>query len=110
MTVRKAGRIGYRRLLASRICTALAACFLVLAFALAALGPAGFSLADAVLRLDDGLLARLHRASPGMLWRQVMMPLLVRPAWVPPAMLGIVCSGLAITVAQPLGPGLRRRR
>ena len=110
MTVRKAGRRNHRRLLASRICTALAACFLVLAFALAALGPAGFSLADAVRRLDDGLLLRLHRASPGMLWRQVLLPLLARPAWVPPAMLGIVCSGLAITAARPLGPSVRRRR
>ncbi len=110
MIGRTAKRQSQRRLLASRICTSLAACFLVLAFAVAALGPLGLDLADAAHRLDDGLLARLYRHCPTVLWRQVMLPLLVRPAWVLPATLGIVCSGLAITLARPLGLDLRRRR
>ena len=110
MTGRDARRQVRGRLLASRVCTSLAACFLVLAFAVAALGPLGLSLADAAHRLDDGLLARLYHDCPAVLWRQVMLPLLVRPAWVLPATLGIVCSGLAITAARPLGLDRRRRR
>ena len=93
MIGRKVSRQAHRRLLASRICTSFAACFLVLAFAVAALGPVGLSLADAVHRLDDTLLASLHRRSPASVWRALVLPLLVRPAWVLPAALGIVCSG-----------------
>ena len=110
MIGRNANRQVYRRLLASRICTSLAACFLVLAFAVAALGPVGLSLAEALQRLDDGLLATLYQRSPGLLWHRLLLPLLIRPAWVLPAALGIVCSGLAITVGRPLGVDLRRRR
>lgn len=110
MIGRKTGRRTRRRLLASRICTSLAAGFLLLAFAVAALGPPGWSLADAVRRLDGDVLAWLHRACPAAIWRQGMLPLLTRPAWVLPAMLGIVCSGLAITAARPLDLDPRRRR
>ncbi len=110
MIGRNAKRQAYRRLLASRICTSLAACFLMLAFAVAALGPVGLSLGNAANRLDDGLPARLYRTCPTLLWHQVVLPLLARPAWVLPAALGILCSGLAITVARPFGLDLRRRR
>ena len=110
MIGRNANRQIYRRLLASRICMSLAACFLVLAFAIAALGPVGLSLAETLQRLDDGLLATLYRRSPGLLWRWMLLPLLMRPAWMLPAAFGVVCSGLAITVGRPLGVDLRRRR
>ena len=110
MSGRNGRRQAYRRLLASRICTSLAACFLLLAFAVAALGPAGLSLGAAVYRLDDGLLGRLYHNCPALLWQRAVLPLLARPAWVLPAALGILCSGLAITAARPFGPGVRRRR
>ena len=110
MTGRSARRHASRRLLASRVCTSLAACFLLLAFAVAALGPVGLSLGAAAYRLDDGLLSRFYHNCPALLWHRAVLPLLARPAWVLPAALGILCSGLAITVAQPFGPGVRRGR
>ena len=110
MSGRNGRRQAHRRLLASRICTSLAACFLLLAFAVAALGPAGLSLGTAAYRLDGDLLVRLYHDCPSLLWHRVVLPLLARPAWVLPAALGILCSGLAITAARPFGPDVRRGR
>jgi hypothetical protein len=90
--------------IARRILASVAAALLVGAVAVALLGPPGMLLGQALLTVDDHLLAALqseveHALAP-WLWTQVILPVLVRPAWLPPAALGLICAGLSLTLPQ----------
>ncbi|WP_419728916.1 hypothetical protein [Lichenicola sp.] len=104
------------RLILYRLLVAFAAACFVSAFAIAALAPLGLTLAGGLLLLDETTLSSLrrivvHDASNGM-WSGVVVPFLVRPAWILPVMLGVISTGLAMTVSRPAGPsaGARKRR
>jgi hypothetical protein len=87
-----------------RVLAVLAAAFLVLAFALATLMPPPFTLAEALALIDPKLLYRLHESVIGSwlarAWTLMFMPLLLRPVWLLPASLGLLCMGGALTAGS----------
>jgi hypothetical protein len=42
----------------------------------------------------------VERAITPWLWTEVLLPVLVRPAWLLPAGLGLICAGLSFTLPQ----------
>ncbi len=97
----------------SRILAVVAAILLVGAVGVAILGPPGLPLGRAISLLDQGLLSALHgaiRAYAGTwLWDDVLQPLLVRPAWLVPASIGLIFAGASVTVGSRAGRGPHRR-
>jgi len=98
--------------IAQRILAIIAAALLVGAVAVALLGPPGMPLGQALLTFDHGALAVLqstveHSFAP-WLWTEILFPVLVRPAWLPPTALGLICAGLSLTL--PLGRRAERPR
>jgi len=87
-----------------RTLTVLSAILLVGAVALATLGPGSVSLGRALYQLDHALPDTLHgwleRALGSWVWTEVALPLMLRPAWLPVAPLGLVCVGLAFSVSS----------
>lgn len=99
--------------MAMRILAVMAAVFLVGAFALATLGPPDMPLGNALFVIDHGLLRTAQQAVQNHLgvwtWGHLVVPLLIRPVWLVPAALGLVCAGGALTLASG-APHSRRRR
>ncbi len=98
------------RLLACRALITLAAGCFVAAFTIAALAPPGLSLGDALQRVVGHSLSWLDRVSPPWIdfgWQEMVLPFLLRPAWLLPVMLGFVSAGVAITLGRSL-PGKTR--
>ncbi len=91
----------------------LAACLLVIAFALAVLPDWDMSLREALAAIDAAAPARLQAAVAGVVgpavWRWAAEPLLVRPSWLVPASLGLICLGGAVTAYNPPGRRTKRR-
>jgi hypothetical protein len=98
----------------ARILAILAAALFVATFALATLGQSDLSLGRGLILLDHTLLDRLHPGAdhPGWvwLWEHVAMPFLVRPVWLLPAALGLLCAGGSATAASYGTPRSHRRR
>lgn len=95
-----------------RLLAVLAAALLVCAVALAMLGPRGMTLGDALNRLDPATVAGIRSglSRQAWLWDGIVNPLLVRPAWLLPAALGIVAAGVALTLTWSRVPSHKRRR
>ncbi len=98
--------------MAQRILAVLSAVLLVGAVAVALLGPPAMPLGQALLAIDHRALDALqsgvvHIFAP-WLWTNVVLPVLVRPAWLPPTALGLICAGLALSL--PHGRRAERRR
>jgi hypothetical protein len=89
--------------IAQRILAVLAAMLLVGAVALAMLGPPSVPLGQALFMLDHDLMNMLHsnieRFLSTWLWEHVAMPVMVRPAWMVPAALGLICAGMALSLS-----------
>jgi hypothetical protein len=100
--------------MASRILAILAAALLVATFALATLGSYDISLGRGLILLDQDLLGRLQPAADHpvrmWMWEHLAMPFLVRPVWLLPAALGLLCAGGAATAASYGTPRSHRRR
>jgi hypothetical protein len=98
--------------IARRILAILSAALLVSAVAVALLAPPGMPLGQALLAVDHRVLNRLQsdveRFLTPWLWTEVILPVLVRPAWLPPAALGLICAGLSLTL--PSGRRAERPR
>jgi hypothetical protein len=98
--------------MARRILAVLAATLLVGTVALATLGPADMPLGQALLALDNRMLtliqSEVERFFAHWMWNEIVVPVLVRPAWLIPAALGLICVGLSITL--PNGRGAERPR
>ena len=95
-----------------RIMAVIAAAFLVGAFAVATLLPADLSLRELLALVDRGWPMRLQAAiadAAPWIWTNLVVPLLVRPAWLLPATLGVLCGGAAATLATT-GKQQRPRR
>lgn len=99
--------------MAMRVFISLAAACLVLAFGVAVLGP-GMSLGEMLLATDDTLLAGLQGFArawlPAGAWLHVVIPLLIRPAWLIPVGCGLVCGGVALNLGLKSKPSTTRRR
>lgn len=99
----------------SRTFTLLAAALLVLAFALMVIPPATMSLAQGLSELNHGLVMRAQHVVQGALgswaWLRVCVPVLVRPVWLVPLCLGLLCAGTAASTNSPDQPphGARTR-
>ncbi len=82
----------------------ISAVLLVAAVAVATFGPESISLGQALYLLDHDVLDQLPDWSTRNLgnwaWSAVIQPLLVRPAWLVPASLGIVCVGLSFSLSN----------
>ena len=87
-----------------RILAIIAATLLVGAVALATLGPPDVPLGQMLLLIDHDLTEALHTGTERYLadwiWADVMTPLLVRPAWLIPAALGLICAGFAMSISS----------
>ena len=100
--------------LASRIFTVLAAFLLVSAFALAVLPPDGMNLAQGLTQLGRDAPVRLHHVITTLfgawLWLHVVVPVLVRPIWLPALSLGMLCAGIAASTLPPAESARRTGR
>jgi hypothetical protein len=87
-----------------RILAVLSAVLLVGAVGLATLGQGAISLGRALYELDPGLADGMHgwmvRTFGGWAWADVALPLMLRPAWLLPASLGLICVGLSFSVSN----------
>ena len=87
---------------AQRVLAVLAAILFVSAVGLATVQPRMISLggvlswmsADGEVQLRDWLVRVLGSWS----WDYAVRPLLIRPAWLPPGALGLICAGVALTL------------
>jgi hypothetical protein len=90
--------------IAQRIFAVLAAALLVGAVAVAMLGPPEVPLGQMVFMIDHDLMNAMrsgiekHLAS--WIWAYLIAPLMVRPAWMVPAALGLICGGMALTLSN----------
>ena len=100
--------------MAARILAVIAAVLFVATFALATIGPYDMSLGRAVYLIDQDLLGTLQ---PGLdnhgarwVWEHIAVPFLIRPAWLLPAALTLLCAGGAATLASVGTRRSHRRR
>ena len=96
--------------MASRIFAVLAAVFLVGAVTLGLLTPRGMTLGQALLLLDPNTLPWLKAHAAPWMWETLEIPLLIRPVWLLPAALGLVCAGAAASFNPALSSSSRRKR
>ncbi len=94
----------------ARIFAILAAVFLVAAVGIAALTPLGMTLAQGLLQVDKGFVEWARSHSLPWIWTWIEMPFLLRPLWLLPACLGVICAGLAMTFNLGKASTTRRRR
>jgi hypothetical protein len=90
--------------IAQRALAIAAAVLLVVAVAVATFGPQSVSLGQALVLIDRDVLAKLPAWTTRVLgtwvWSSLIEPLLVRPAWLVPVSLGLVCAGLSASVSN----------
>ncbi len=97
-----------------RILAVLAAGLLVGAVALAILAPPSLPLGQVLLMLDNDATDAVHtfvgRHFSEWMWSDIAMPLLLRPAWLVPATLGLICAGVATSLYNKNTAGRSHRR
>jgi hypothetical protein len=90
--------------IAQRVLAILAAVLLVAAVAIATFGAQSITLGQALYLFDHDVVDRLpvwfSRTLGNWMWRAVMQPMLARPAWLLPASLGLVCTGLSLSLSN----------
>jgi hypothetical protein len=86
--------------IAQRILAVLSALMLIGAFALATLGPPGVPLGHVLFTLDTPVMDWLQQHCADWIWHNLVVPLLLRPAWLLPAALGLILAGAAVTLAS----------
>ncbi|HTW26425.1 MAG TPA: hypothetical protein VME92_04810 [Acetobacteraceae bacterium] len=97
----------------ARVLAVLAAVLLIGAFAIASLASPDMPLGEAVFMIDQNLLGAAEHGIQAnfwpWVWNGVAVPLLLRPAWLIPASLGLICAGAAATLTSRHVPRTRRR-
>jgi hypothetical protein len=87
---------------------------LVGAVALATLGPPAVPLGGLLLMIDrdltETLRSGIEQHLSAWIWSDVMLPLLVRPAWLVPASLGLIVAGVALSMSSRKAAGRTHRR
>ena len=96
--------------MATRIFAVLAALLLVGAVAIASLIPVGLTLDHALLVLDRASVGWLRLHSVPWIWEWIEQPFLLRPLWLLPACLGVICAGLAASFNLGKASPSRHRR
>jgi hypothetical protein len=101
--------------IAQRLVAVFAAVFLVGSIAIGSLTDPGWPLGQLLFAINPRLLASvdvgMRGAVPPWAWDWIVHPILIRPAWLIPACIGIICVGLYVTLASRQGqPRSRRRR
>jgi hypothetical protein len=95
-----------------RVLAVLAAVLLVGAVALATLESPDMPLGQVLLAYDHTMLTTIQsevdRIFPQWMWTGAFLPVLIRPAWLIPAALGLICVGLSLTL--PTGRRAERPR
>jgi len=86
--------------IAQRILAVLAALLLIGAFALATLGPPGVPLGHVLFLMAPPVMNWLAAHVPAWFWANLAMPLMLRPAWLLPASLGVIAAGASMTLAN----------
>ena len=85
-----------------RILAVTAATLLVGTVALATLWSPDLPLGQALLGVDHHILVNMQsgveRFFSHWMWAEVILPVLVRPVWLVPAALGLICVGLSLTL------------
>jgi hypothetical protein len=94
--------------MAARVFAVFAALLLVASIAIGTLLPQGLTLGQALAQLDRDVPGWLHDRSNAWLWNWIEVPFMVRPLWLIPAFLGLICAGMATTLN--LGDASPRRR
>ena len=94
----------------ARVFAVLAAVFLVIAVGIASLMPLGLPLSQGIQLMDRGGVEWVRTHSTEWVWTWVELPFLLRPLWLLPACLGVVCAGLAMTFNLGKASPSRRRR
>ncbi|HTI83049.1 MAG TPA: hypothetical protein VL614_21565 [Acetobacteraceae bacterium] len=91
-------------MIAQRIFAVLAAALLVGAVAVAMLGPPEVPLGQMVFMIDHDLMNAMRSAIEthlaSWIWAYLIAPVMVRPAWLVPAALGLICAGMAVTLSN----------
>jgi hypothetical protein len=100
--------------IAQRVLAVLAAVLLVGAVAVAMLGPPELPLGQALFMLDRDMMEALHsgieKHLSGWIWNNLLVPLMVRPAWLVPAATGLICAGVSLSLATRKSPHRSHRR
>ena len=96
--------------MAARIFAILAAVFLVLAVGIAALTTFQLTLGQGLLMLNPSWLDWLRSHSATWVWNWIETPFLLRPLWLLPACIGVVCAGIATSCNFGNPSATRRRR
>jgi hypothetical protein len=95
-----------------RVLVVFSAAMIVLSVALATLGPRPETLGHLLARTAPGGLVDLQNAiagwSDGWIWTNLLLPLLQRPAWLPPASLALLAIGLALSIGKTTHRSRRR--
>ncbi len=90
-------------MITQRILAVLAAMLLVGAVALAMLGPPEVPLGQVLFMVDHDLMDAVHgfigTHMASWLWDYLIAPLMMRPAWLVPAALGLICGGMALSLS-----------
>ena len=87
-------------MIVQRILAVLAALLLIGAFAMATLGPPGVPLGHVLFTLNRPLMNWMEQHVSGWAWVNLAVPLLLRPAWLLPAAVGILMAGASLTLAS----------
>ena len=91
-------------MIAQRIFAVLAAVMLVGAVALAMLGPPEVPLGQIMFMVDHDLMNAMHsgieKHLASWIWDYFVAPLLIRPAWLVPAGVGLIFTGMALTLSN----------
>lgn len=97
-----------------RVLAVFAAVMIVLAVALGTFGVHPKELGELLSAMDADLLRRLQvfiaRWCGDWAWTRVATPLLHRPAWLPPAVLSLLATGLALSIFGRKSTNRSRRR
>jgi hypothetical protein len=97
-----------------RILAVISAILLVGSVALATLGPPSVPLGQLLLMVDhdltDALRSGVEQYLASWIWDDVAVPLLLRPAWLVPAALGLIFAGAAFSVPGRKPAGRPHRR
>ena len=100
--------------LIARVFTVLAAVFLVGAVALATMLPPDMTLHEAMHAIDairaDDFQHTLATTLGKTVWDWVIAPLLLRPVWMMPLSLGLICVGGALTASFHAPPRTKHRQ
>ena len=90
-------------MITQRVLAIVSAALLVGAIALAMLGPPQVPLGQLLFMVDHDLMEAVHQFVgshlASWLWDYLLVPVLVRPAWLVPGAIGLICGGMSLSLS-----------